>query len=243
VWPPVCPSVVGRDWASPVSSNKARGCCCRTPGGHRAPLQPRRATRRYLRVRGKARARHQIESPKRPPKKSALGIAQGNNLLKTAQPTRAYQGPQLLRARRRPSAQRYGELLGAGTVTSALYYRIRSCQGLVTGKQQKQKGDKTRTRSGSATRRPGGRPSGVGLAPRPQVLPMYNEELRLEAGSLDWFGLVLASQPRRSDSQARDYPGGDAGAAAGLARAGVLGLRCGARRAAPRQLRSNTQYK
>jgi hypothetical protein len=55
------------------------------------------------------------------------------------------------------------------------------------------------------------RPSGVGLAPRPQVLPMYNEELRLEAGSLDWFGLVLASQPRRSDSQARDYPGGDAG--------------------------------
>jgi hypothetical protein len=35
------PPVVGRDW-SPVSSNKARGCCCRTPGGHRAPLQPRR---------------------------------------------------------------------------------------------------------------------------------------------------------------------------------------------------------
>jgi hypothetical protein len=32
---------------------------------------------------------------------------------------------------------------------SALHYRIRSCQILVTGKQQKQKGDKTRTRSGS----------------------------------------------------------------------------------------------
>jgi hypothetical protein len=29
----VDPSVVGRDW-SPVSSNKARGCCCRTPGDH-----------------------------------------------------------------------------------------------------------------------------------------------------------------------------------------------------------------
>jgi hypothetical protein len=37
----VDPSVVGRDW-SPVSSNKARGYCCRTPGGHRAPLQPGR---------------------------------------------------------------------------------------------------------------------------------------------------------------------------------------------------------
>jgi hypothetical protein len=35
----VDPSVVGRDW-SPVSSNKARGYCCRTPGDHRAPLQP-----------------------------------------------------------------------------------------------------------------------------------------------------------------------------------------------------------
>jgi hypothetical protein len=29
----VDPSVVGRDW-SPVSSNKARGSCCRTPGYH-----------------------------------------------------------------------------------------------------------------------------------------------------------------------------------------------------------------
>jgi hypothetical protein len=29
----VDPLVVGRDW-SPVSSNEARGCCCRTPGGH-----------------------------------------------------------------------------------------------------------------------------------------------------------------------------------------------------------------
>jgi hypothetical protein len=29
----VDPSVVGRDW-SPVSSKKARGCCCQTPGGH-----------------------------------------------------------------------------------------------------------------------------------------------------------------------------------------------------------------
>jgi hypothetical protein len=46
----VGPSVVGRDW-SPVSSNKARGCCCRTPGDHhRAPLQPGRAARRYLRT-------------------------------------------------------------------------------------------------------------------------------------------------------------------------------------------------
>ena len=51
----VDPSVVGRDW-SPVSSNKARGCCCRTPGDHGAPLQPRRAARRYLRARGTARA-------------------------------------------------------------------------------------------------------------------------------------------------------------------------------------------
>jgi hypothetical protein len=45
----VGPSVVGRDW-SPVSSNKARGYCCRTPGDHWAPLQPRRAARRDLRV-------------------------------------------------------------------------------------------------------------------------------------------------------------------------------------------------
>ena len=49
------PSVVGRDW-SPVSSNEARGYCCRTPGDHRAPLQPRRAARRYLRARGTSRA-------------------------------------------------------------------------------------------------------------------------------------------------------------------------------------------
>jgi hypothetical protein len=47
----VGPSVVGRDW-SPVSSNKARGHCCRTPGDHRAPLQPRRTARWYLRIRG-----------------------------------------------------------------------------------------------------------------------------------------------------------------------------------------------
>jgi hypothetical protein len=43
------PSVVGRYW-SPASSNKARGYCCRTSGDHRAPLQPGRAARRYLRV-------------------------------------------------------------------------------------------------------------------------------------------------------------------------------------------------
>jgi hypothetical protein len=48
------PPVVGRDW-SPVSSNKARGYCCRTTGEHCAPLQPGRAARRYLRVRGTAR--------------------------------------------------------------------------------------------------------------------------------------------------------------------------------------------
>jgi hypothetical protein len=42
------------------------------------------------------------------------------------------------------------DLQGAGTVTSALHYRIRSCQILVTGKQQEPRGDKTRTRSGSA---------------------------------------------------------------------------------------------
>jgi hypothetical protein len=45
----VGPSVVGRGW-SPVPSNKARGCCCRATGDHRAPLQPRRAARRYFRV-------------------------------------------------------------------------------------------------------------------------------------------------------------------------------------------------
>jgi hypothetical protein len=56
------PSVVGRDW-SPMSSNKARGYCCRTPGGHRAPLQPRRAARRYLRVRGTSRSRADSRSP------------------------------------------------------------------------------------------------------------------------------------------------------------------------------------
>jgi hypothetical protein len=46
----VDPSVVGRGW-SPASSNKARGYCCRTPGDHRAPLQPGRAAGRYLRAR------------------------------------------------------------------------------------------------------------------------------------------------------------------------------------------------
>jgi hypothetical protein len=46
---------LGRDW-NPVSSNKARGYCCRTPDDHRAPLQPRRAARRYSRVRSTARA-------------------------------------------------------------------------------------------------------------------------------------------------------------------------------------------
>jgi hypothetical protein len=40
-------------------------------------------------------------------------------------------------------------LQGAATITSALHYRIRSCQILVTGKQQKRMGAKTRTRSGS----------------------------------------------------------------------------------------------
>ena len=40
-------------------------------------------------------------------------------------------------------------LQGAATITSALHYRIRSCQILVTGKQQKPIGGKTRTRSGS----------------------------------------------------------------------------------------------
>jgi hypothetical protein len=50
--------------------------------------------------------------------------ALSNNLCirKTARPTREYQGPQL-RARR-SSAQRYGELPGAGAVTSALHYPI-----------------------------------------------------------------------------------------------------------------------
>jgi hypothetical protein len=51
----VDPPVVGRDW-SPVSSNKARGCCRRAPGDHSAPLEPGRAARRYLRVRGAVRA-------------------------------------------------------------------------------------------------------------------------------------------------------------------------------------------
>jgi hypothetical protein len=31
-------------------TNKARGCCCRTTGDHRAPLRPGRAARRYLRT-------------------------------------------------------------------------------------------------------------------------------------------------------------------------------------------------
>jgi hypothetical protein len=46
-------------------------------------------------------------------------------------------------------------LQGAGTVTSALHYRIRSCQILVTGKQQKRMGAKTRARSGSGQQRAG----------------------------------------------------------------------------------------
>jgi hypothetical protein len=70
----VGPSVVGRDW-SPVSSNKARGYCCRTPGDHRAPLQPGRAARRYLRVRGAARA-----DPQRP----RAGLAPGPQVLRMA---------------------------------------------------------------------------------------------------------------------------------------------------------------
>ena len=40
-------------------------------------------------------------------------------------------------------------LQGAATITSALHYRIRSCQILVTGKQRQETRDKTRTRSGS----------------------------------------------------------------------------------------------
>jgi hypothetical protein len=40
-------------------------------------------------------------------------------------------------------------LQGAGTITSALHYRIRSWQILVTGEQQKPLGGNTRTRSGS----------------------------------------------------------------------------------------------
>jgi hypothetical protein len=49
-----------------------------------------------------------------------------------------------------PALSALENLQGAGTVTSALHYRIRSCQILVTGKQQKRpRGPKTRTRSGS----------------------------------------------------------------------------------------------
>ena len=44
-------------------------------------------------------------------------------------------------------------LQGAATITSALHYRIRSCQILLTGKQQKRMGPKTRTRSGSVVLR------------------------------------------------------------------------------------------
>jgi hypothetical protein len=58
------PSVVGRG-CSPVSSNKARGYCCRTPGGYRAPLQPRRAAGGLaLRVRGRACARRPQALPR-----------------------------------------------------------------------------------------------------------------------------------------------------------------------------------
>jgi hypothetical protein len=63
--------VLGHDW-SPVSSNKARGCCCRTPGGYRAPLQPRRAARRYLRTRGTSRADF---------RRSGVGLAPGPQAL------------------------------------------------------------------------------------------------------------------------------------------------------------------
>jgi hypothetical protein len=43
------PSVVGRDW-SPVSSNKPVVTAVELRVDHRAPLQPRRVARRYLRV-------------------------------------------------------------------------------------------------------------------------------------------------------------------------------------------------
>jgi hypothetical protein len=46
------PPVVGRDW-SPVYYNIARGYCCRTPGGHRAPPHCSRGVqpgRRHLRT-------------------------------------------------------------------------------------------------------------------------------------------------------------------------------------------------
>jgi hypothetical protein len=49
-----------------------------------------------------------------------------------------------------PAFSAMENLQGAATITSALHYRIRSCQILVTGKQQKRMGAKTRTRSGSA---------------------------------------------------------------------------------------------
>jgi hypothetical protein len=44
---------------------------------------------------------------------------------------------------------RLDNLQGAAAITSALHYRIRSCQILVPGKQQKTTGPKTRARSGS----------------------------------------------------------------------------------------------
>jgi hypothetical protein len=49
------------------------------------------------------------------------------------------------------------------------------------------------------------------LAENRTVWEQLRKQLRLEAGDLGWFGLVLAGRPRYSDSQARDYPGGDAG--------------------------------
>jgi hypothetical protein len=71
------PPVVGRGW-SPVPSNKARGCCYRTPGGHRAPQQPGRAARRYLRVRwcslqaARAGSRRSVAGPKTRPQVLAM---------------------------------------------------------------------------------------------------------------------------------------------------------------------------
>jgi hypothetical protein len=68
------------------------------------------------------------------------------------------------------------DLQGAAAITSALHYRIRSFQIPVTGKQQKQKGGKTRTRSGSGRRgrsrwrggcRPGAAPRAASRGERP----------------------------------------------------------------------------
>jgi hypothetical protein len=53
-WPVGEPGGRGRGGGPCVDRQTAY--CCRTPGDHRAPLQPRRAARRYLRIRGTARA-------------------------------------------------------------------------------------------------------------------------------------------------------------------------------------------